>query len=70
MPRPTMTPALRIAKVNGAARNLRATLREAVALQDSAASDADKRAAWILVEESAATIHRQTRLLAGKSKGG
>ena len=53
----------RIAKIVEAYAALTAALREVL----PASTD---KAAWAEVERHGATIHRQSRLLAGKSKGG
>ena len=50
------------AKVADAMKNLRPLLKVAMA--------SDHEADWEAVELQAATIHRQSRLLAGKSRGG
>ena len=67
MPRPAKTAAQRAADVKAAADALPAALAAAMA----ATGDADAtRAAWDRVEVLGATIHRQSRILAGKSRGG
>ena len=53
----------RIVKVQAASAALPAALRAAQA-------NPDDLTLWAAVEELGATIHRQSRLLAGKSKGG
>lgn len=71
MPRPVMTPAQRAANVATAIAELPLALQRA---QDAAtmygASDARTLAEWEIVETHGAAVHRQARLLAGKSKGG
>lgn len=66
MPRKSMTRAERIARVKSAAAMLDAALAAAEAAEDTP----DALATWAAVEEIGATVHRQSRLLAGKSKGG
>lgn len=68
MPRPTMTRAERVARVESAASMLADALEAAQAAEQRDPSTA--LAAWEAVEEIGATIHRQSRLLAGKSRGG
>lgn len=58
-----MTRAERAAKVAEAAQALPAALKAAEA-------DPTNEALWEAVEKLGATVHRQARLLAGKSKGG
>ena len=71
MARMALDPSARAAKVLEAHAALGALLQLA---QDTTAqhgpTDARTHAAWTHVEEHGATIHRQARLLAGKSKGG
>jgi hypothetical protein len=65
----TKSPATRAADVQAAADQLPAALADAMAsLRPSGA--APDPASWELVEQLGATIHRQARLLAGKSRGG
>lgn len=71
MARPAMTPTARFVAVKIAADALPvALLAAAQALDAYGATDARTLRAWELVEVHGATIHRQSRLLAGKSKGG
>lgn len=71
MARPATTPAQRAASVNLAVVNLPAVCQAATAaLATYGASDPRSIAAWEEVEKLGATVHRQSRLLAGKSKGG
>lgn len=57
------TRAQRAADVSAATKALPAALR-------AAKSDPDNLALWVTVETLGATIHRQSRLLAGKPRGG
>lgn len=59
----TKSNAVRASEVETAATALREVLPAALA-------DPSNVKAWELVERHGATIHRQARLLAGKSKGG
>lgn len=71
MARPATTPAQRAASVNTAADALPQTIARAVRVSmEHGWSHPDALAAWAVVETHGATIHRQSRLLAGKSKGG
>lgn len=71
MPRPALTPADRARNVAAAADALAPALIAATAaMSDPDASPAERIALWEIVEAHGATIHRQSRLLAGKSKGG
>jgi len=56
----------RIRKVTEAHRALAGLLKAAKAAEGTP----DDLAAWAAVEVQGATIHRQSRLLAGKTKGG
>lgn len=71
MPRPVTTPAQRAANVAVAVANVERLAIDATAAL-AAYGPADPRTikAWEAVEVHGATIHRQSRLLAGKSKGG
>lgn len=60
-----MTRNERAAKVEEAVAALPAALRRAVSTPEP-----DDLDAWEAVEKLGATVHRQARLLAGKSKGG
>lgn len=71
MPRPSLTPAQRAANVAVAASRLESSVKAAiVALSTYGPTDPRSIAAWETVEADGATVHRQSRLLAGKSKGG
>jgi hypothetical protein len=71
MARPTFTPERRASKVTDAAAKLAPALTAALAAMADPAATADERlAAWESVEIHGATIHRQARILAGKSRGG
>ncbi len=61
--REVMTSQDRIAKIQSAAKELPAALKAAKAQPDS-------HELWAVVEQIGATIHRQSRLLAGKPRGG
>lgn len=68
---PSMTPEARQAKVAEAILRLPALRAEAEAVSIEHGYDsAQALAAWELVEAEGATVHRQARLLAGKSRGG
>ncbi len=58
-----MTTADRVKKVHEAARDLPAALKAAKA-------EPENHELWAVVENLGATIHRQSRLLAGKPRGG
>jgi hypothetical protein len=62
-PRPGKTREARAAQVAEAVEQLPAALRAAQAAPDD-------EALWEAVERLGATVHRQSRLLAGKSRGG
>lgn len=71
MPRPAKTPAQRADDVRVAAKRLADAIETAtLADRDPSCSAEVRRVCWADVEEYGATIHRQSRLLAGKSKGG
>lgn len=71
MARPAQTPSNRAAAVTAATKELGPLVTAAVyALNNYGASDPRTIAAWEAVEKHGATVHRQARLLAGKSKGG
>jgi hypothetical protein len=53
----------RVAAVQEATKALPAALK-------AAAADPDNEALWEAVEQLGATVHRQSRLLAGKTRGG
>jgi hypothetical protein len=66
-----MTPTARFAAIKIAADALPDALLAAAAAMDAhGPTDPRTLRAWELVEVHGATIHRQSRLLAGKSKGG
>jgi hypothetical protein len=71
MSRPSLSPSDRMVKVAAARAELDAAMQAAA---DAAAqhgdTDARTLAAWEAVENIGATIHRQSRILAGKSRGG
>lgn len=71
MPRPTLNPKERALNVEHAATHLPAALDTAT---DCALAfgpnDPRTLRAWEVVETHGAVIHRQSRLLAGKSRGG
>ncbi len=58
-----MSSADRVKKVQDAAKDLPAALRAAKA-------EPENHELWAVVENLGATIHRQSRLLAGKPRGG
>jgi hypothetical protein len=71
MPRTAKTPASRADDVIGA--QLALTTLVPVAMRETAAHGFDSpqsRAAWAEVENAGAAVHRQARILAGKSRGG
>lgn len=71
MPRPTKTPVQRATDVETAIGNLSACIARAKnALVQYGPTDARTISAWETVEQYGAIVHRQSRLLAGKSKGG
>lgn len=67
MARRAVTPSERIANIKIAAAALDNLITRAVALPQGTP---EAFAAWDAVEVHGATIHRQSRLLAGKAKGG
>jgi hypothetical protein len=68
---PAKTNTQRAADVKTAAAEMRKALTTALAsMADADATEAERHALWAEVERHGATIHRQSRLLAGKSKGG
>lgn len=68
---PAKTRTARAVDVADAVRELPAALAFAEDLEvDDSAPDAQKHAAWEHVEMLGATIHRQARRLAGKSRAG
>lgn len=71
MPRPTLSRSERAAAVVAAVKNLPALVTTAHAAERQyGATDARTLRAWEAVEVNGATVHRQARLLAGKSRGG
>ena len=71
MARPATPRSTRVQNVAIAASNIVAQIERAIALEAQyGPTNAQAVAAWELVEVNGATIHRQSRLLAGKSKGG
>lgn len=69
MPRASLSRADRASNVSLAARDLPALL-EAAQRAEKSGDLARAMRAWEAVEIAGATIHRQARLLAGKSRGG
>lgn len=67
MPRPSKTAAQRASDVIDATNKLSALVAHA-AIQIHGSPQA--HAAWDAVEQHGAIIHRQSRILAGKSRGG
>jgi hypothetical protein len=66
-----MTAEQRAEKVRVAILELADSIAGAVtSLETNGPSDERTLAAWEAVEKSGAVVHRQSRLLAGKSKGG
>lgn len=66
-----ITPEQRALKVQKAILELAETINEAVeSLTTWGPTDKLTLAAWAKVEEAGAVVHRQSRLLAGKSRGG
>lgn len=66
-----ITPKQRSERVVAAITALADTINAAVAaLQEYGPTDERTLRAWEAVEASGAVVHRQSRLLAGKSKGG
>jgi hypothetical protein len=71
MPRPAKSPVSRFADVKIALDKLPALLLAAAAAVDAHGYDSPQaRAAFDAVEIEGATVHRQSRILAGKSRGG
>lgn len=67
----TKTPTQRSVAVAGAVTALQDATSAAIdALTRYGAEDERTLAAWETVEQHGATVHRQARLLAGKSRGG
>lgn len=71
MPRPATTPGMRHANIGVAVGTLPALVHAAITAHlNYGPNDVRTLRAWEAVEVHGATIHRQARLLAGKSKGG
>jgi hypothetical protein len=71
MPRPSTTPKQRADATRVATIGLADAIAYATeTLRDYGPNDSHTRDAWEAVEKRGAIIHRQARLLAGKSKGG
>lgn len=71
MARIPLTPAQRAGQVAVAASNLESEVKNALTMLGTyGPTDARSIAAWETVEQHGAIVHRQSRLLAGKSKGG
>lgn len=70
MPRNPISPRARAEKVEASARALPALIAAAIDAQDRGLPAEKVHALWAVVEEHGAVVHRQGRLLAGKSKGG
>lgn len=67
----SITPEQRAERVRQAIIGLADTIAAAIdSLEDNGPTDERTLAAWEEVEKSGAIVHRQSRLLAGKSKGG
>lgn len=60
----------RIQKVRDAQTALRTAVKKATEIETSGASESEIHAAWAEVETLGAVVHRQSRLLAGKPRGG
>lgn len=66
-----MTPEERAEKVQQAILNLAGSIAGAIeSLETNGPRHDDTLAAWEKVEKAGAVVHRQSRLLAGKTKGG
>lgn len=66
-----LTPEQRAEKVRAAIAELAESIASAVeSLKTNGASHPTTLSAWESVEKAGAVVHRQSRLLAGKSKGG
>lgn len=71
MARPAKSLASRQSDVQAAAASLPIALTAAIAAaSDPSNTPADVQSLWEAVENIGATIHRQSRILAGKSRGG
>lgn len=68
---PQITPEQRALKVQTAIMELALRIGAAVdSLKDDGPTADSTLQAWAKVEEAGAVVHRQSRLLAGKSRGG
>jgi hypothetical protein len=67
---PSLTRSDRTAKVDDALAALPTAIADAKRVEKSGAAEAEIHAAWEVVEMLGATVHRQSRILAGKSRGG
>lgn len=71
MPRPSLTRGDRADNVRASVDALPDALRAALAAEaQHGPNDPRTLRAWEIVETHGATVHRQSRLLAGKSRGG
>lgn len=71
MARSATTPQTRTVKVLDAAAKLQAAIDDAIDVTRHCGHGSPQAfAAWAAVEDIGATIHRQSRILAGKSRGG
>lgn len=70
MPRPAKSPQSRAADVRAAAAALSAALAAVAAAESNGSDPIAVQRCWDAVEVIGATIHRQSRILAGKSRGG
>ena len=70
MARPAKSPASRAADVRAAADVLSAALAAVAAAESNGSDPIAVQRAWEAVELVGATIHRQARILAGKTRGG
>jgi hypothetical protein len=71
MPRPAKTPQQRAADVAAAAAKLAALVQDAQSKSAALGWDSGPaRDAWDAVEQAGAIVHRQSRILSGKSRGG
>lgn len=71
MPRPSKSPLDRAIDIDRAAGDLPALIGRALDVSARDGYDSpEARRAWESVEVNGATVHRQARILAGKSRGG
>lgn len=71
MPRSAISPEQRATKVGTAISALPAARLSALTISErDGYGSPSALAAWEIVEELGATVHRQARLLAGKNRGG